>query len=43
MLKVENLKVSFGKIEALKGISFEVNKGEIVAQSGAMALGRLPP
>ena len=30
MLKVENIQVSYGNIKAIKGISLEVNKGEIV-------------
>lgn len=34
MLKVEDLKVAYGKIEAVKGISFEVNEGEIVCLVG---------
>ena len=28
MLKVENLVVKYGMIEAIKGISFEVNDGD---------------
>ena len=35
MLKVENLVVSYGGIEALKGISLEVPKGEIVTLIGS--------
>ena len=35
MLKVENLVVSYGMIEAIKGLSFEVNDGEIVTLIGA--------
>ena len=30
MLKVENLKKSFGTFEAVKGISFSVKKGEVL-------------
>ena len=30
MLKVQDLKVKYGMIEAIKGISFEVRDGEIV-------------
>ena len=39
MLKVENLKVQYGMIEAIKGISFEVNNGEIVTLIGANGAG----
>ena len=34
ILKVEDLSVSYGKIVALQGISFEVYKGDIVAMLG---------
>ena len=30
MLKVKDLKVNYGGIEALKGISFDVEQGQIV-------------
>ena len=40
MLKVENLKVNFGGIAAVKGISFEVNKGEIVTLIGSNGAGK---
>ncbi len=40
MLKVENLKVRYGMIEAIKGISFEINDGEIVALIGANGAGK---
>jgi len=40
LLTVENLHVSYGSIEALKGISFEVDKGEIVALLGANGAGK---
>jgi branched-chain amino acid transport system ATP-binding protein len=52
MLRVTNLKAAYGKIEALHGISFHVEKGEIVTLIGAngagksttlKALMRLPP
>ena len=35
MLKVKDLNVHYGKIHAIKGISFEVNEGEIVTLIGA--------
>ena len=37
MLKVENLKKSFGSFEAVKGISFEVKKGEVLGFLGPNA------
>lgn len=40
MLKVENLHVSYGMIEAVKGIDFEVNDGKIVALIGANGAGK---
>ena len=40
MLKVENLHISYGYIEAVKGIDFEVNDGEIVALIGANGAGK---
>jgi branched-chain amino acid transport system ATP-binding protein len=40
MLKVENLVVRYGMIEAIKGISFEVHDGEIVTLIGANGAGK---
>ena len=40
MLKVENLNVYSGSINAIKGISFEVNQGEIVTMIGANGAGK---
>ena len=40
MLEVKDLKVSYGMIEAIKGISFEVNQGEIVSLIGANGAGK---
>lgn len=40
MLKIENLSVSYGMIEAIKGISFEVNDGEIVTLIGSNGAGK---
>ncbi len=40
MLKVENLKAGYGGIEALKGVSLEINEGEIVAVLGANGAGK---
>lgn len=40
MLKIENLKVNYGGIEAVKGISFEVDEGSIVTLIGANGAGK---
>lgn len=40
MLEVKNLHVYYGAIHALKGISFHVDKGEIVALIGANGAGK---
>ncbi|QGS37660.1 ATP-binding cassette domain-containing protein [Aerococcus viridans] len=40
MLEVKDLKVSYGMIEAIKGISFEVNQGEIVSLIGSNGAGK---
>ena len=40
MLEVKDLNVSYGAILALKGISFQVNKGEIIALIGANGAGK---
>ena len=40
ILKVENLDVHYGSIHAVKNISFEVNKGEVVTLIGANGAGK---
>ena len=40
LLTVENIKKSFGKNEVLKGISFSLNKGEVLAIIGSSGSGK---
>ena len=40
ILKVENLTAAYGGIQALRGVSLEVNEGEIVAVLGANGAGK---
>ena len=40
ILSVDNLNVYYGAIHAIKGVSFEVNEGEVVTLIGANSAGK---
>ena len=40
MLEIRDLKVYYGVIQAIKGISFDVNEGEVIALIGANGAGK---
>lgn len=40
MIKLENIHKSFGKLEVLKGVSLEINKGDIVSIIGPSGTGK---
>jgi len=40
LLTLENIRAGYGPIEVLKGISLEVNEGEIVTMIGANGAGK---
>ena len=40
MLRIENLSVHYGMIQAVHDVSFEVNQGEIVSLIGANGAGK---
>ena len=43
LLEVQGLKISYGGINAVKGIDLHVGQGEMVALIGANGAGKSPP
>ena len=43
MLEIKDLEVYYGMIQAIKGISFQVNEGEVIALIGANGAGKTTP
>ena len=39
LLEIKDLEVNYGVIKAIKGVSFDVNEGEIIALIGANGAG----
>ena len=40
MIKAENIEKRYGELEVLKGVSLEINKGDIVSIVGASGAGK---
>jgi branched-chain amino acid transport system ATP-binding protein len=40
LLELENIVIAYGKVEALKGLTFHVEQGEIVALLGSNGAGK---